>query len=160
MRRSRVCYRIFEITWITFLTRRNRNWPHGFVLLVRRCMWHPRSRRAPPQCTSTRSQCPGQILPNSPTCGFGQGISGYCAVLTGTWCQRGLAGRPGEGQTVLCMASSRGYAEVVRSLLDHGADPDAECLDWDDNLNSWMLCETGPTTLPGYYFGTARISMH
>ena len=26
---------------------------------------------------------------------------------------------------------------VVQSLLDHGADLDAECLDWDDNLNSW-----------------------
>jgi ankyrin repeat protein len=38
-----------------------------------------------------------------------------------------------KGQTALYMASSRGYTELVRSLLDHGAGLNAECYDWDKN---------------------------
>jgi ankyrin repeat protein len=42
-----------------------------------------------------------------------------------------LRGSP--GQTALYMASSRGYTDVVRSLIDRGADVNAECDDWDDD---------------------------
>ena len=37
-----------------------------------------------------------------------------------------------RGQTALYMASSLGSAEVVRLLIDHGADVNAECADYED----------------------------
>jgi ankyrin repeat protein len=41
-------------------------------------------------------------------------------------------------QTALCMASSRGYIDVVRSLIDRGADPSAMSRDWtEDSLVEW-----------------------
>jgi hypothetical protein len=36
-----------------------------------------------------------------------------------------------EGQTALYRVSSRDYAEVMRSLIERGADLNAECEDWD-----------------------------
>ena len=43
--------------------------------------------------------------------------------------------RSSDGQTALCMASSRGHADVVRSLIDCGADLNAESRDWTENDN-------------------------
>ena len=40
-------------------------------------------------------------------------------------------------QTALYMASSRGYAEVVRSLIDRQAELNAECDDKDDDVVKW-----------------------
>jgi len=54
--------------------------------------------------------------------------------------------RGGQGQTALYMASSRGYAEIVRSLIDSGADPNAECDDFgeDGDVVRWapLQCRT------------------
>jgi len=36
-------------------------------------------------------------------------------------------------QTALYMASSRGYIQVMRTLIDRSADLSAQCDDWDDN---------------------------
>jgi len=41
--------------------------------------------------------------------------------------------RGSEDQTALYMASSHGYADVVRSLIDHGADLNAICKDFDEH---------------------------
>jgi len=41
-------------------------------------------------------------------------------------------GRHHRPQTAVYRASSRGDAEVVRLLIDHGADPNAECDEWED----------------------------
>ena len=47
--------------------------------------------------------------------------------------------RGGQGQTALYMASSRGYTEIVGSLIARGADPNAICddLDGDGNVVKW-----------------------
>jgi len=37
------------------------------------------------------------------------------------------------GQTALYMATSRGYTEVVQTLIDHGSELSAQCDDWDDD---------------------------
>jgi len=39
------------------------------------------------------------------------------------------------GQTGLFIASSRGYAEIVWTLIHCGANPNAECNDWDEDSN-------------------------
>ena len=41
--------------------------------------------------------------------------------------------RSSRDQTILYMASSRGFADVVRLLIDHGADVDVECDDLDED---------------------------
>ena len=41
--------------------------------------------------------------------------------------------RGGQDQTALYLASSRGYAEAIRTLIDSGADPNAKCYDLDED---------------------------
>jgi len=43
-----------------------------------------------------------------------------------------------HGQTAVYVASSRGYAEVVQSLINYGAKPDVECNDQDAHLGDVM----------------------
>ena len=47
--------------------------------------------------------------------------------------------RSSKDQTPLCMASSRGYADVVQSLIDRGADLNAKSEDWteDGDAETW-----------------------
>ncbi len=57
--------------------------------------------------------------------------------------ERGADGesRGRQRQTALYEASSRGYAEVVRSLVDRGEDLNVECDDWDDG---WLKVKWTP----------------
>lgn len=48
--------------------------------------------------------------------------SEHRVVSAAAWCQREEV----PGQTASCIASSRGYAEVVRPISNRGADPKAK----------------------------------
>jgi len=54
-----------------------------------------------------------------------------------------------EGQTGLYIASSRGYAEIMRTIIDRGANLNAECDDWDENADNVMWTPLHLASLDG-----------
>ena len=60
------------------------------------------------------------------------------------------------GQTGLYIASSRGYAEIVRTLIYRGANLNAECNDWDEESNEVERSPLHATSSNGR-LGVARV---